>query len=86
MAAFVFLQHTGTQSIKSFVYSRLIEKVTVCVMLLLPIALVYIPFINQAFGFRGIDVLALFISIVTGIIPAVIISVIKFILRLKETV
>lgn len=85
MAAFVFLLHIGVQPIKSFVYSRLIEKVTVCVMLLLPIALVYIPFINQAFGFRGIDVLALFISIVTGVIPAVIISVIKYFFRLKET-
>ncbi len=86
IAAFVFLQHIGKQSLKSFASARLIEKAAVVVVLLVPVLLVYIPFVNQAFGLRAIDVLALFISFVTGVIPAVIYRVIKHFIKFKEQV
>ncbi len=52
------------------------------VIALLPILLVYLPFVNTAFSLCAIDLLAMFISVITGIIPAVgyvlIKSIIKF--------
>lgn len=50
---------------------------------LLPIVLVYIPFINTAFSLCAIDLLAMFISVVTGIIPAVGYVLIKSLIKFK---
>lgn len=84
MAAFVLLQHIGDQSLRSLSALRGFEKVIVGVVLLVPILLVYVPFLNHAFGLRAIDMLALFISLVTGIVPAVIYRVIKVFIKFKE--
>lgn len=46
-------------------------KIIYTVIGLLPIALVFLPLINTAFGLCAIDLLAMFISIITGLIPAV---------------
>ena len=53
------------------------------VQIILPIALVYIPAVNHAFGLLAIDMLALFISVATGLLPPVIYYVIKRFLRTK---
>ncbi len=52
-------------------------------MALVPIIVVYIPFINTAFDLMAIDLLALFISIVTGIIPVVGYILVKKLINFK---
>ncbi len=83
-AMFAVLQHIGSSSVKSFISARLIEKVTAAVVLIVPILLVYIPFVNQSFGLMAIDILALFISILTGVVPAIIYRVITHFIKFKE--
>ncbi len=48
-----------------------------------PILMTYIPFINSAFGLTAIDALALFISILTGIIPIVGYIIVKSLIKFK---
>lgn len=52
-------------------------------MIMLPILMVYIPFINSAFGLTAIDALALFISILTGIIPIIGYIIVKSLIKFK---
>lgn len=47
------------------------------VIALLPIALVYIPIINEMFALTAIDGLALFISVITGLIPVIGYSIVR---------
>ncbi|MBE6902748.1 MAG: HAD family hydrolase [Ruminococcaceae bacterium] len=53
------------------------------VFALIPILLVYIPVINTAFGLTAIDSLAFFISVVTGIIPAIGYIIVRSLIRFK---
>ncbi len=50
---------------------------------IVPIIVVYIPFINSAFNLMAIDLLALFISVVTGVIPAVGYILVKKLINFK---
>lgn len=52
-------------------------------IILLPILLIYIPFVNSMFGLTIIDGLALFISIVSGIIPVVGYIIVKSLIKFK---
>lgn len=85
-AGFVLIEHLEKKPIKAVASLRVIEKAALCVVPLLPIALVYIPFLNSAFGLRAVDFLALFISIISGIVPAVIYRVVTHFLVFKEQV
>lgn len=62
---------------------RFAGLISLAVMIVLPIALVYIPAVNTAFGLMAIDLLAMFISIATGIIPAIIYYVVRIMLKNK---
>lgn len=70
-AGFAVLRHSEESPIKTFLDSDMMSKVSVALFAFLPIVLVFVPFVNTAFGFAGIDLLALIISIATGILPAV---------------
>ncbi len=48
-----------------------------------PVLMAYIPFINSAFGLTAIDALALFISILTGIIPIIGYIIVKSLIKFK---
>lgn len=52
-------------------------------LILAPMLMVYIPFINSAFGLTAIDALALFISVLTGIIPIVGYIIVKSLIKFK---
>lgn len=86
-ACFVLLRHLGSSQLKSvreFASSKLIAKLSVGITAILPILLVYIPFINTSFGLAAIDILALFISIVTGLLPAIAYFFVRYFFKLKE--
>lgn len=83
-AGFIFLRHLGDDPIKSFLSRSKIAIISVGVFLVLPILLVYIPFVNGAFGLQDIDILALFINIISGLLPAIAYYFIKFFFKLKE--
>lgn len=83
-AAFIVLRHLGDDPFKELLSASLLSKLSVAVMVVLPILLVYIPFVNSMFGLGAIDVLALIISIISGILPAIAYFFIKFFFKLKE--
>lgn len=83
-AAFILLRHMGSDSIKEFLSESLIAKLSVLIIMVLPILLVYIPVVNSAFGLGAIDILALFICIISGVLPAIAYFFIKFFFKLKE--
>ncbi|MGN0687993.1 MAG: HAD-IC family P-type ATPase [Oscillospiraceae bacterium] len=49
----------------------------------LPVILIYTPFVNSAFGLAPIDSLALFISLVTGIIPVIGYVIVRSLIRFR---
>ncbi len=69
-AAFAVLRHSYESPIRTFLEADTMSKVSVALFAFMPIVLVYIPFVNAAFGLAAIDVLALLISAATGILPA----------------
>lgn len=69
-AAFAVLRHSYESPIRTFLDADTMPKVSVALFAFLPIALVYIPLVNAAFGLAAIDILALLISAATGILPA----------------
>ena len=83
-ASFIVLRHMDNDSFKELLSASLIAKLSVLIITLLPIILVYIPFVNSAFGLGMIDILALFISIISGILPAIAYFFIKYFFKLKE--
>ncbi len=83
---FVLAEHLEKQPLRAITALRTIEKAALCVVPLLPIALVYIPLLNAAFGLCAVNFLALFISIISGIVPAVIYLVVVHFLKFKEQV
>lgn len=83
-AAFIVLRHMDNDSFKELLSASLIAKLSVLVITILPIILVYIPFVNSAFGLGMIDFLALIISIISGVLPAIAYFFIKYFFKLKE--
>ncbi|MBE6889663.1 MAG: cation-transporting P-type ATPase [Ruminococcaceae bacterium] len=69
--------------IKSIISAR--DKTLWCYLavMLVPLLLIYIPFINSAFGLTAIDGLAMFISIITGIIPIIGYAIVKYLIKFK---
>ncbi|MGN1119117.1 MAG: cation transporting ATPase C-terminal domain-containing protein, partial [Oscillospiraceae bacterium] len=53
------------------------------ILAIVPILLVYIPGVNTAFGLMAVDVLAMFISVATGIVPAILWYVVSRFVKLK---
>ena len=68
-----------------YIKSELIRKVSIAIMAIFPILLVYIPFINSAFGLAAIDILALLISIISGVLPPLAYFLITHFVRSKES-
>ena len=78
------LRHLGTKAPREFLKASGIAKISAAATAVLPILLVYIPFVNRAFRLAAIDILALLICIVTGILPVVAYYFIKNIFKLRE--
>lgn len=85
-AAILLIRQIGEQPFRSYANASKFQKVAVLITALLPIVLVYIPYINTAFSLAAVDILALLISIVSGIIPAVIYYFVHHFLKLKELI
>lgn len=84
-AAFVFLRHLGGEPIKSFKTWKKTTILMIAVIVVLPIILIYIPFVNSAFGLAMInDIFAPLISIISGVFPAVAYYFIKYFFNFKE--
>lgn len=83
-AAFAVLRHSESSPIKVFIGAGRIAQLSVGIIAVLPVVLVYVPFVNAAFGLDAIDILALFISVVTGILPAIAYFFIKHFIKLRE--
>lgn len=83
-AAFAVLRHSEEEPFKAFMNAGTLAKASVAAFALVPILLVYIPFVNKSFGFESVDVLALLISIATGILPAAAYYFAKHFFRFKE--
>lgn len=83
-AAFVFLRQKGNQPLKNYVFSTLIERISVAVVLLTPILLIYVPFVNSSFGFVAVDFLALIISLISGVFPALVCFLVRYFCSVKE--
>ncbi len=69
-AAFAVLRHSDEEPFRAFSGAGRLAKAAVATFAFIPILLVYIPLVNTAFGFAAIDILALLISVATGILPA----------------
>ncbi|MDE7361728.1 MAG: HAD family hydrolase [Oscillospiraceae bacterium] len=83
-ASFAVLRHSEEEPFKTFMSAGTLAKASVAAFALVPILLVYIPFINKSFGFEQVDVLALLISIATGILPAAAYYFAKHFFKFKE--
>ncbi|MBD5130703.1 MAG: cation-transporting P-type ATPase [Ruminococcaceae bacterium] len=82
-AAFAVLRHSDEEPFMTFGRSGMSAKAAAAVFAL-SILLVYIPFVNAAFGFAAIDILALLISAATGILPAAAYYFIRHFIKFKE--
>ncbi|MCM1165837.1 MAG: HAD family hydrolase [Lachnospiraceae bacterium] len=83
-AAFAVLRHSDEEPFRAFIRTGTAAKVAVAVFALAPIVLVYVPFINSAFGLAEVNVLALLISAATGILPAAAYYFAKHFIGFKE--
>lgn len=83
-AAFAVLRHSDEEPFKFFGSAGILAKVSAAIFAFLPIILVYIPGVNMAFGFAEIDILALVISVATGILPAAAYYFAKHLFKFKE--
>lgn len=68
---------------KALTGARGMARYTFAALVIAPVFMVYIPFINSAFGLTAIDALALFISVLTGIIPVVGYVIVKTLIKFK---
>ena len=84
ISGFTVLRHLDTKAPREFLKASGIAKISAAATAVLPILLVYIPFVNRAFRLAAIDILALLICIVTGILPVVAYYFIKNIFKLRE--
>ena len=80
---FGLLRFSSDHPIKTILNVSRASLVSFSVIAFLPILLVYIPFVNTAFGLCSIDGLALFIAVITGIIPAVAYILINSLIKFK---
>lgn len=83
-AAFAVMRHSMSSPFKTFISSGLLAKASVAAIAVLSVILVFIPFINTAFGFASIDFLAVLISILTGILPAAAFFFVNYFIKFKE--
>lgn len=83
-ASFVLLRFSFENPIKGFISLKTPAKVCIGIMALLPILLIYIPFVNTTFGLAAIDILALLISIITGLLPAIAYFFIEHFVKFNE--
>lgn len=84
-AAFALLRFSDDFSINTFIKLKTPAKICIGVMAFLPILMIYIPFVNVTFGLAAIDILALLISIVTGLLPAIVYLFIRFFFKFNRT-
>ena len=82
-AAFCLLRTSDSNPFKAFASSGKAAYICMAVTILLPILLVYIPFVNSAFGLMMIDPLALFICVITGLLPAIAYYFIRYFIKFK---
>lgn len=70
-ASFALLRFSFENPIKGFISLKTPAKVSIGIMALFPVLLIYVPFINSTFGLAAVDILALLISVITGLLPAI---------------
>lgn len=83
-ALFAIVRLSEDSPFVAFIKSEASRKISIAVMGIFPILLVYIPFCNGTFGLAAIDILAMLISIITGIIPSLVYSLITHFIKPKE--
>lgn len=72
MALFGLSQMSNTNPLGAVVSAGISSLLPLGVILLLPFVMIFIPGLNTAFGLAAIDGLAVFISIVTGLLPVIV--------------
>lgn len=84
-ALFAIVRLSTDSPFTEFIKSAPIRKASILIVAISPILLVYIPFINSAFGLVAIDILAMLISIVSGILPPLVYFLITHFIKPKES-
>ena len=83
-ASFALLRHSNENPFKAFIKSSLLSKISLAATVVLAFILVFVPGVNGSFGLAAIDFFAVLISVILGIIPAVIWFLAKYFLKIKE--
>lgn len=71
-AAFAVLGQSDDSPFRTMKNSSTLAKIGIAAAVLAPILLCYIPFVNASFGLFPINFLALMVSFLTGILPAIV--------------
>lgn len=82
--SFAFLRHSESRPLKAFFKSSILSKASLAAAVLFAGMFVFIPGVNSAFKLLQIDFFAVIISVIMGIIPAVICYFVKYFLRIKN--
>ena len=71
-AAFAVLGQSDDSPFRTMKNASLFAKIGIAAAVIAPILLCYIPFVNESFGLYTINFLALMVSFLTGIFPAIV--------------
>lgn len=82
-AGFALIRPSTGKNLRAILHSGKTLLVCVGIVLLLPVLLVYIPLVNSAFGLVPIDLLALFICVITGVLPVILYYTIRHFVKFK---
>lgn len=82
-AAFFLLRMPDTNPFKEFISSGKAAYIGLAVTVILPILMIYIPFVNSAFGLMMIDPLAFIICLITGCFPGIAYYFIRHFIKFK---
>lgn len=82
-AAFAVLGQSDDSPFRTLKIAGNLAKIGIAAAVLAPILLCYIPFVNTSFGLFPINFLALIVSLLTGIFPAIVYYFIKRFIKIR---
>lgn len=82
-AAFALLGQSDDMPFRTFKNAGIIAKIGIAAAVLAPILLCYIPFVNSSFGLYPINFLALIVSLLTGIFPAIVYYFVRRFIKIR---
>lgn len=83
LTAFAVLKQSYDSPFRTLSKTDNLTKIGIAASALVPILLCYIPFVNVSFGLHPVHFLALIVSIITGILPALVYYLIKRFVKIR---